>query len=55
MAVIVRACTIGMIALFVGVQLLLMLLCFFNAITLQSFFVEITVFTGIIVLGVNIY
>lgn len=55
MAVIVRGFTIGMIALFVGVQILLMLLCFFNAISLEAFFIEITVFTGILALGVNLY
>lgn len=32
-----------------------MLLCFFEAITMEAFYLEIMIFTGVIVLGVNAY
>ena len=54
-AIYARVAIISFIALFVGVQVLLMLLCFFEAISLEAFYLEIIIFTGIIVVGVNVY
>lgn len=54
-AIYARIAIISFIALFVGVQVLLMLLCFFEAISIEAFYLEIISFTGIIVVGVNVY
>lgn len=44
-----------MIGAFIAVQILMMLLSLFDVIPLESFFAEITGFTGAIVLGINMY
>ena len=54
-AIYARVAVISCIALFVGVQVLLMLLCFFGAITIEAFYLEIIIFTGVIVVSVNVY
>jgi hypothetical protein len=54
-AIVARVAIISCIGVFMGVQVLLMLLCFFEVISLEAFYLEIIIFTGIIVVGVNIY
>lgn len=49
-----RIIILGLIALFIGVQLLLMVLVFFEIVTFRAFFIELIVFIGLIVLGLNI-
>lgn len=49
-----RITILSLISVFVGLQILLMVFCFFNLISLKAFFIEIIAFTAIIILGLNI-
>ena len=50
----IRITMLTLIYVFVALQLLLMVLCFFELISMKTFFIEIIVFTAVIVLGLNI-
>ena len=50
----VRITMLTLIYVFVALQLLLMVLCFFELISMKAFFIEIIVFTAVIILGLNI-